>query len=294
MMGFDVFSMAQSMRKSAILIILDAQNSQKLNSVMFTATQPTNPHPLPERPLESRNSRAVVTNELSGSPRRFTVWERLQIFAATWAGYLLTLVTGSTLRWEIIGWENWEAARSAGRGIIYTFWHREICAATWFWRKRGIVVMTSQGFDGEYIARIIRKHGYGAARGSSTRGAGRALAEMTRCLKQGTDAAFTIDGPRGPRFVAKQGSVILSRATGAAMLCFHVEPRRAYVFRKSWDLFQIPCPFTRAAIIIGSPIFVSPNADPAEQSEKLRELQAALDELQRRGKTWRREAAGGT
>src|SRR5579884_3490984 len=112
-----------------------------------------------------------------------------------------------------------ESAQKHGRGLVYTFWHREICAATWFWRKRGIVVMTSQNFDGEYIARIIRKHGYGAARGSSSRGARRALVEMIQGLQQGRDAAFTIDGPRGPRFVAKPGSVILAKATGAAILC---------------------------------------------------------------------------
>ncbi len=214
---------------------------------------------------------------------KFTRWQRVQILIATWAGYLLTTLVGRSLRWEVIGWENWEAARKAGHGIIYTFWHREICAAAWFWRGRGTVVMTSQNFDGEYIARIIRMLSYGAARGSSTRGAGRALAEMIRSMRQGRDAAFTIDGPRGPRFVAKQGSVILGKATGAAILCFHIAPRRAYVFRKSWDLFQIPYPFSHTSIFIAPPIFVPPNAPPAEESQKLREVQETLDQLQRRG-----------
>jgi lysophospholipid acyltransferase (LPLAT)-like uncharacterized protein len=243
-------------------------------------------------PIGAPDPRPANLDELTGTPRRFTLWQRFQIFAATWVGYLLTLIIGWTLRWEAVGWENWEEARNAGRGLIYTFWHREICGATWFWRKRGIVVMTSQNFDGEYIARIIRKHGYGAARGSSTRGAGRALAEMTRCLRQGRDAAFTIDGPRGPRFVAKQGSVILARATGAAILCFHVEPRHAYVFRKSWDLFQIPYPFSRTALLIAPAIFVSAEIDSAEQAEKLKEVQSTLEELQRRGEAWRRSSEG--
>jgi lysophospholipid acyltransferase (LPLAT)-like uncharacterized protein len=229
----------------------------------------------------------VRFNELAGTPRRFTWWERIQIFAATWMGYLLTLIIGWTLRWEVVGWENWEAANKAGRGLIYTFWHREICSAAWFWRQRGIVVMTSQGFDGEYIARIIQKHGYGAARGSSTRGAGRALAEMSRCLRQGRDAAFTIDGPRGPRFVAKQGSVILARTTGAAILCFHIEPRHAYLFPKSWDLFQIPYPFSRTALFIAPPIFVPAHSGAEEQSQKLKEVQTTLEDLQERGKLWR-------
>ncbi|HET7100742.1 MAG TPA: lysophospholipid acyltransferase family protein [Terriglobia bacterium] len=224
--------------------------------------------------------------QLQENPRQFTRWQRAQISAITEAGYLTTALIGRSLRWEIVGWENWESARRLGKGLIYTFWHREICAATWFWRKRGIVVMTSQNFDGEYIARIIRKHGYGAARGSSSRGARRALVEMIRGLKNGRDAAFTIDGPRGPRFVAKQGSLILAKATGAAILCFHIAPRRALVVRKSWDHFQLPRPFTRAAVFIAPPILVAENADENEQARKLQEVQSTLEGLQQQGEEW--------
>jgi len=147
-------------------------------------------------------------------------------------------------------------------------------------------VMTSQNFDGEYIARIIERHGYGAARGSSSRGATRALVEMIRCLRKGVDTAFTIDGPRGPRFVAKPGSVLLAKPTGAVILCFHIALRKAYAFRRSWDQTQIPYPFTRAAIFIAPPILVSPDADEEEQARKLQEVQAALDELRRGGDQW--------
>lgn len=223
---------------------------------------------------------------LGANPREFTLGQRAQIFAAAWAGFSATWLIGRSLRWEVNGWEHWEAAHSTGRGLIYTFWHREICAATWFWRRRGIIVMTSQNFDGEYIARIIRKHGYGAARGSSSRGAGRALVEMMQGLRHGRDSAFTIDGPRGPRFVAKQGSVILARATGAAILCFHVAVRRGYVFRKSWDLLEIPYPFSRAAVFIAPPIEIAQDADDAAQQRKLAEVQAALEELQKKGSQW--------
>lgn len=224
--------------------------------------------------------------DLQENPRAFTLWQRLQIFLASWIGYLAVLLIGRTLRFEVYGWENWEAARKTGKGLIYTFWHREIFPATWFWRRRGIVVMTSQNFDGEYIARIIQRHGYGAARGSSSRGAYRALGEMIRCLRHGADTAFTIDGPRGPRFVAKPGAVLLAKATGAAILCFHIALRKAYVFRKTWDQTQIPCPFGRAAVFIAPPILVSPEANEEEQTRKHQEVQAALDQLRERGEAW--------
>ncbi len=209
--------------------------------------------------------------KLAENPRTFSFLQRVQIIVASWAGYFAVLLIGRTLRWHVEGWENWEAAKKLGK---------------WFWRKRGIVVMTSRNFDGEYIARIIERHGYGAARGSSSRGASRALVEMIRALENGRDAAFTIDGPRGPRFAAKPGSVLLAKATGAAILCFHIALRRAYVFSRSWDQTQAPYPFSRAAIFIGPPILVSPDAGEDGQARKLQEVQATLDELKSRGETW--------
>ncbi|HEY6291983.1 MAG TPA: DUF374 domain-containing protein, partial [Terriglobia bacterium] len=159
-------------------------------------------------------------------------------------------------------------------------------AATWFWRKRGIVVMSGYNFDAQFTAQVIQKHGYEIARGSASRGAARALVGMARAIQRGRDAAFTIDGPRGPRFVAKPGAVMLAKATGAAVLCFHIRPLRSWVFSQSWDRTEIPRPFSRAAIFIAPPIVVPPDADDAEQARKLQEVQAALDDLVRRGEEW--------
>ena len=245
---------------------------------------------LPKTPILAKECEAHSSSRegvrLGENPRAFGLWERVQIGHASWVGYLAVLLIGRSLRWEVHGWQNWEAATKLGKGLIYTFWHREIFSACWFWRKRGIVVMTSRNFDGEYIARIIQRHGYGAARGSSTQGASRALTEMIECLRNGRDAAFTIDGPRGPRYVAKRGSVLLSKASGAAILCFHVASCRAYEFRRSWDLTQFPHPFSRAAVFIAPPIMVSPQAGEEEQASKLREVQNTLDDLGRQGADW--------
>lgn len=213
----------------------------------------------------------------------------MQIAVASWLGSIAVTLIGCTLRWKVIGWQNWQAARDLGKGLIYTFWHREIIPATWFWRQRGIVVMTSQNFDGEIIARVIQRHGYGAARGSSSRGATRALVEMIRCLRRGEDTAFTIDGPRGPRFVAKSGAVMLSRATGASTLCFHIALAHAHVFEKSWDQHQIPYPFSRAAVFIAPPIVVPRDADDAEMERRQAQVQATLDDLRRQGEEWVRQ-----
>jgi lysophospholipid acyltransferase (LPLAT)-like uncharacterized protein len=223
---------------------------------------------------------------LADRPRAFTRWERLQIFLATWLGYLGVWLIGRSLRWEVVGTENYEAARRLGKSFIVAFWHCEIFSAIWYWRKRAMVVMVSQNFDGEYIARIIRKHGYEVARGSSSRSASRVLVEMIRALRKGSEAAVTPDGPRGPRHVAKPGVVLLSKATGATILCFHIVPERAWVLGRSWDRTEIPYPFSRAAIFIAPPIVVPSEADEDGQARQLREVQATLDGLVKRGEEW--------
>src|SRR6187401_915826 len=108
------------------------------------------------------------------------------------------------MRWQSIGGSHLDDILTTGNRAIFTFWHGRIFPATYYWRNRGIVVMTSMNLDGEAIAQCILRFGYGAARGSSSRGGLRALAEMIRLVRAGRDTAFTIDGPRGPRYVAKQ------------------------------------------------------------------------------------------
>ncbi len=97
---------------------------------------------------------------------------------------------------------------------------------------------------------------------------------------------MTPDGPRGPRFVAKPGVVLLAKASGAAILCFHIVPRRAWVLRKSWDRTEIPRPFCRTAIFIAPPITVPQDAEDEEQARKLQEVQATLEALYQRGEGW--------
>jgi lysophospholipid acyltransferase (LPLAT)-like uncharacterized protein len=136
--------------------------------------------------------------------------------------------------------------------------------------------MTSQSFDGEYIARIIEKFGFVAVRGSSSRGGVRALLEMRREVDEGHTVAFTIDGPRGPKYVAKPGPVLLAKATGAPMGAFHIALANAWVL-KTWDAMMIPKPFTVALVRVASPMYVAPNATDDEMKRAHETLQAALE-----------------
>src|SRR5437899_12652965 len=168
--------------------------------------------------------------------------ERLMIRAADLAFFILIKLIGRTIKFEVDGWENWEAASRDGKVPIYTFWHDCIFLSIYFWQRRRIVVMTSQSFDGEYIARFVQRFGNGAARGSSTRGATGAIVEMVRLMRAGCPAAFTIDGPKGPRYVAKMGAVLLAKKTGNPILPFTISANRFWETKKSWDRFQVPKP----------------------------------------------------
>lgn len=217
---------------------------------------------------------------------KYSFKERFLIRASDLAFYSLICVIGKTLKYEIEDWENFEAIEKAGKLPIYTFWHDRIFAGTYFFRNRGIVIMTSQSFDGEYIARFIQRLGYGAVRGSSTRGAVAALVEMIRAMKNGLPAGFSIDGPKGPRYVAKMGACLLAKKTGNPIMPFVVESQKYWKIG-SWDKLQIPKPFSRVKIIIAKPIYVSDKISDAELEDSRAELQKSLDELVVRGRQWR-------
>ena len=136
--------------------------------------------------------------------------------------------------------------------------------------------MTSRSFDGEYIARIIQKLGFVAVRGSSSRGAVGAVFGMRQQLEQGHGVVFTIDGPRGPRYVAKPGPVLLAKKTGVPISCFYVAVERAWILN-SWDQMIIPKPFSRAAIYASSPIHVPADATDEQMSALHQQMQETLE-----------------
>jgi lysophospholipid acyltransferase (LPLAT)-like uncharacterized protein len=209
--------------------------------------------------------------------------QRFKAASIATIGYPLVSLLGRTLRWRIEGREHLDAVAASGRQPIFAFWHGRILPATYFFRRRGIVVITSENFDGEWIARIIERFGYGTARGSTSRGGKRALLQLVRDMQAGRPAAFTLDGPRGPAKVAQPGAVWLAGATGNPILPFHVEASRHWTAR-SWDQTQVPKPFADAALVMGPPIDVP--KDPDERTiERMRgALESSLAALEDRAR----------
>lgn len=187
-----------------------------------------------------------------------------------------------TLKWRVDGDQYFDEIRRSGRQPILALWHGRILPGLFYLRNRGIVVITSRNFDGEWIARILTRYGFGTARGSTSKGGARALVQLRRDLSNGRPAAFTVDGPRGPARVAQAGAVWLAGATGNPILPFHIETDRHWTMA-SWDRTQIPKPFSRVAIAFGPPLVVTTNG-PAEVDRMRRELEATLQALEDRTK----------
>ncbi len=219
----------------------------------------------------------------SGESWRSSRSKRLQARLISIVGYRIISLLGSTLRWRTDGLEHLDQIRDSGRQPIMAFWHGRILPATYYFRRRGIVVITSENFDGEWIAGIIERFGYGTARGSTSRGGRRALLQLTRDMAAGLPAGFTIDGPRGPARVAQPGAIWLAKATGNPVLPFHLEASRHWTLR-SWDRTQIPKPFATVALAVGEPFDVPSDADERAIEDARRMLEQRLHVLECRAR----------
>jgi lysophospholipid acyltransferase (LPLAT)-like uncharacterized protein len=209
--------------------------------------------------------------------------KRAQAAGIAGLGYPLVNALGHTLRWRVEGLNHFDAIVASGRQPVMAFWHGRILSATYYFRRRGIVVITSENFDGEWIARIIERFGYGTARGSTTRGGRRAMLQLVRDMKAGRPTGFTLDGPRGPARVAQPGAVWLAAATGNPLLPFHLEAS-SYWSLRSWDRTQIPKPFSTVALVVGTPLEVAKDS-PSEPLEESRvELERRLASLEERAR----------
>jgi lysophospholipid acyltransferase (LPLAT)-like uncharacterized protein len=229
--------------------------------------------------LDASSEKPIAGSDLRDSKNRFSLRQRLLLSLISWATYTAISIIGRTLRCSI-SWEEPPSSPNATheKQVIYSFWHRAVFSSAWLWRRIGIAVMVSRSFDGEYIARTIEKLGFIAIRGSSSRGGGPALLGMKRELERGNLVAFTIDGPRGPKYVAKPGPVALSRVTSLPMAAFYVALDNPWVLN-TWDQLVIPKPFSKALVRFSTKMWVPSEAGDEAMEMFQRELQAALERV---------------
>lgn len=174
--------------------------------------------------------------------------------------------------------EIFEAVFANREPAVFTIWHGDILPMLVAHRNRGVAVLISEHSDGEIIARIAERFGFLTVRGSSSRGANRALVELTRALSAGHSVAITPDGPRGPNRSFAPGALIAAQRSGAPVIPVGMTVSRAWRL-KSWDRFVIPKPFARLTVAYGDPVVLD-GTSPRDAAAEAPRFQALMEEAE--------------
>lgn len=193
------------------------------------------------------------------------------------AGSWLVRLLGWTWRIRVTNDDAVRRLRAARQPIIFSLWHGHILPLLYQHRGEGVVVMISEHADGELVARVAERLGFGTVRGSTSRGAARALLEAARVVRDGHDLAITPDGPRGPARSIAPGTAVLAQRTGASVIGVAAHARSAWRL-KSWDSFMIPRPFARVHVAYSDAVTVGGSVrEAAGETERMQQLMATAE-----------------
>lgn len=195
-------------------------------------------------------------------------------------GVPLVRLLGATWRIRLINSDSSiDALRRRKQPIAFALWHGDMLPLLYHHRAEGVVVLISEHRDGELIARIAESLGFRTVRGSTSRGASRALVGLARELEAGRDIAITPDGPRGPARTFAPGLLVSAQRTGTPVIAVAVAADNAWRLR-TWDGFKIPKPFSRVRIAYSDPVSVDAVTARAAAEETAR-FQALMLETER-------------
>jgi lysophospholipid acyltransferase (LPLAT)-like uncharacterized protein len=200
----------------------------------------------------------------------------------------LTLILGKgaisalarTWRYSVLNEDALRRLRADGRPFIFSLWHGHLLPLLWHHRGSRVAILISEHRDGELIARTAQWLGYNLIRGSTTRGAERALLSLVRELKSGREVAITPDGPRGPARKFAPGALIAAHRSQAPILPVAASADRAWRLG-SWDRFVIPKPFARITVAYGDPTTIASTSarEAANEGPRLEALMNATAKI---------------
>jgi len=176
-------------------------------------------------------------------------------------GWILMNLIGKTLRIKII-----KLVDYINDQYVYAFWHGEQFIPFYVNKKMNVVIMSSMSKDGEIQSKILENFGYIPVRGSSSKGAERALVETLRYAKKGYKVAFAVDGPKGPLHKVKPGIMFISQRLGIPLVPLCGVAKNVKILNKAWDKYKIPVPFSKAVMIYGNPIKIEPTDNLDEKA----------------------------
>jgi lysophospholipid acyltransferase (LPLAT)-like uncharacterized protein len=195
-------------------------------------------------------------------------------------GVWIVRLLGWTWRIRVSHDEQLRAMRAAHKPVIFALWHGQLLPLLFHHRREGVSILISEHGDGEIIARIAMSLGYRTVRGSTSRGAARALLGLVRVIGDGHDLAITPDGPRGPAKSFAPGALVVAQRSGAPIIPTAISVSSGWRL-KSWDSFVIPRPFARVHVSYGDLAYID-KADIRDALDEAGRVRAGIELAEQR------------
>jgi lysophospholipid acyltransferase (LPLAT)-like uncharacterized protein len=205
---------------------------------------------------------SVESRRSSASMRRMTLARRIYYFLGLPLLRFINWALLKSYRYQpVIGAEHVDALLAANTVSAPCYWHQHhvVCSAymrSWLRRGYKLCFLISGSVDGDVPERIARSWGAEVIRGSANQSGALALRDQQQMLKTGYSIVTTADGPRGPKYEFKSGTVLMARIAGVPMVPVACAADRAWYLNR-WDDFMIPKPFARVVVAVGEPYLVS-------------------------------------
>ena len=193
-------------------------------------------------------------------------------------GWAVLSLWSRSLRVRIVNRDMTARFVSPEKKVIYAFWHGSVFLLPYTYRNSGVVIMVSESRDGDLASSMLGHFGFDVIRGSTNRRGNRALISFINSLRSGRSVAIAVDGPRGPRHVAKAGALFLAGKLSVPVIPVATRVKRCWTLDDAWDKFTVPVPFTKGVILLGAPITISGTSREAIEASR-RELDVALHHL---------------
>lgn len=197
-------------------------------------------------------------------------------------------IIDSTLDLRVFGHEYVAAVLRQHRPFLVVVWHGRGLLPIFFFQGYPLVIYSSESRSGpapllsRYARRLtlsaLRHLGYQVLDAAQFSTESRGVVRFLQYLARGRGGLIAADGPGGPMFHAKPGATFMAKKTGVVLLPVAAAIRDAIAL-DSWDHFEVPRPFTKAALVIGDAIEV-PDDVTDEQLEALSiHLEGILNDL---------------
>jgi lysophospholipid acyltransferase (LPLAT)-like uncharacterized protein len=196
-------------------------------------------------------------------------------------GFRLLQIWARTIRYEV---DDRSALSSTPvtENYIGALWHNRLLLISFVLKKfvphRPGVGLVSASRDGDLVADLTQRSGFGVVRGSSSRFGASAMLELAALLSSGRDVLITPDGPRGPVYELGAGIIFLAQKSGAPIQPINMEYSSCWRLR-SWDKFILPRPFSKVRVIFGALHRVAPTTSEEEFERERQRLQDVMMQL---------------